>query len=251
LTFSSTVLDLCLRLDACTRRIELCRILKPQDTIRIRVRATKDAAQADKLMSSTDEQGRVWHHVGDTLSESGRIQANIQGRPITVLRHKGKLFCIDSMCYHGGGPLGLGDIEDIDGKACLNCSWHHYKITIDGGEKLYQSTEFDKETKKLVPAGWKSVGQKQRVHLVEERDGGISVHLLLDGNIESDKYSDCSLSGNLMAPDSTKSAINKALKGGGMPAGGASGVAGSRGGAPGSSMHGYAGKPSGHVFQGK
>ena len=27
-----------------------------------------------------------------------------------------------------------------------------------GGEKLYQSTEFDKETKKLKAAGWKSVG---------------------------------------------------------------------------------------------
>ena len=58
----------------------------------------------------------------------------------------------------GGGPLGLGDIEEINGQTCLNCSWHHYKITIAGGEKLYESTEFDKATGKLKPAGWKSVG---------------------------------------------------------------------------------------------
>ena len=92
-------------------------------------------------MGSTEAE---WHRVGDSVQEGGRIQAWVKGRPVTVLRHHGKLFGIDSMCYHGGGPLGLGDIEEIDGKACLNCSWHHYKITIEGGEKLYQSTEFNK-----------------------------------------------------------------------------------------------------------
>ena len=200
-------------------------------------------------MGSTEAE---WHRVGDSVQEGGRIQARVKGRPVTVLRHHGKLFGIDSMCYHGGGPLGLGDIEEIDGKACLNCSWHHYKITIEGGEKLYQSTEFNKvagpptplslanlcccglalcrfdhtlrrmmettflvllcliltrfpspapqETKKLMPAGWKSVGQKQRVHLVEERDSGVFVQLVLDGEVESDKYSDCNMTGNLMAP---------------------------------------------------
>ena len=170
-------------------------------------------------VSSADADARTWHRVGDAIKEGGRIQAKLEGRPITVLLNKGTLFCIDSMCYHGlfslpapspasfvslllpppqswpllffslstqhpnfpraslhakptcscnvtlhgaqhagGGPLGLGDIENIDGKDCLNCSWHHYKITIAGGEKLYQSTSFDKETGKLNPTGWKSVG---------------------------------------------------------------------------------------------
>ena len=75
-----------------------------------------------------------WHRVGDKLAEGGRIHTNLEGRPvcaragactgssgsckkssgilsgiltrmcvtqISVLRHQGKLFCIDSMCYHG------------------------------------------------------------------------------------------------------------------------------------------------------
>ena len=161
--------------------------------------------------------------------------------------------CVDA----GGGPLGLGDIEEINGQSCLNCSWHHYKITIAGGEKLYESTEFDKATGKLKPAGWKSVGQKQRVHMVEERDGGVFVHLLLEGRIESDKYSDCNMVANLTAPDSTRGAINAALQSGGCAGGpppggrgGGRGGPGGGGGGGGTGQHGYAGKPSGQIFQG-
>ena len=33
-----------------------------------------------------------------------------------------------AVIHAGGGPLGMGDIEDINGQACLNCSWHHYKV---------------------------------------------------------------------------------------------------------------------------
>jgi nitrite reductase/ring-hydroxylating ferredoxin subunit len=29
----------------------------------------------------------------------------MQGRYITVLRHKDKWYAIDSLCYHAGGPL--------------------------------------------------------------------------------------------------------------------------------------------------
>jgi nitrite reductase/ring-hydroxylating ferredoxin subunit len=61
--------------------------------------------------------------------------------------------------------LTVGDIEEIDGKKCVDCPWHHYKVTLEGGEKLYQSTVMDPETKKLKPAGWKSVGKRQRVHM--------------------------------------------------------------------------------------
>ena len=37
------------------------------------------------------------------------------------------------------------------------------QVTVDGGEKLYESTTVDPVTRKLLPAGWKSVGQRQRV----------------------------------------------------------------------------------------
>jgi len=43
---------------------------------------------------------------------------------VTVLKHDGQLYCLDSVCFHAGGPLALGDIEELpDGKACLKCPW--------------------------------------------------------------------------------------------------------------------------------
>jgi nitrite reductase/ring-hydroxylating ferredoxin subunit len=78
------------------------------------------------------------------------------------LRH-GQVYCIDSLCYHAGGPLAVGDIEDVGGRPCLSCPWHLYKVTLDSGEKLYGATRFD-DAGKLVPDGIKSVGQRQRVH---------------------------------------------------------------------------------------
>ena len=95
---------------------------------------------------------------------------------ISVMLVHGKPYCMDSLCFHGGGPLtvvrrpranrhgpappgrllgarvdpsvapGQGPIEEIDGKTCINCPWHNYKITVETGEKIYQHAEFDKVT---------------------------------------------------------------------------------------------------------
>ncbi|EKX52956.1 hypothetical protein GUITHDRAFT_133359 [Guillardia theta CCMP2712] len=131
----------------------------------------------------------VWHRVGNVPPENGRLHAEVEGRKISVISHRSKLYCLDSLCFHGGGPLGMGPIEDIEGISCLNCPWHNYKVTIEKGEKLYQSTTLDPVTKKLNPAGWKSVGQRQRTHRVEARADGVYVMLDLKGAIESDSLS--------------------------------------------------------------
>lgn len=34
-----------------------------------------------------------------------------------------------------GGPLGLGDIEDVNGHTCVVCPWHYYVVALDNGEK--------------------------------------------------------------------------------------------------------------------
>ena len=65
-----------------------------------------------------------------------------QLRFVSLIRHSGgQLHCLDSTCYHAGGPLGAGDIEDVEGTACLSCPWHAYKVAIATGEKLYRATE--------------------------------------------------------------------------------------------------------------
>lgn len=129
-----------------------------------------------------------------------RLHGAVEGRYVTVLRHEGQLYAIDSVCFHGrlplcgapfrrapswvcslaraacrtprgsciakwlqqkdtagtlqascaaswaqpctpacpcaaGGPLGLGDIEDVNGHTCLVCPWHYYVVALENGEK--------------------------------------------------------------------------------------------------------------------
>ena len=79
----------------------------------------------------------------------------LQGRYVTVLKHGGQLYCLDSICFHAGGPLALGDIEDIHGQPCLRCPWHYYRVAIDTGEKFYHGTVAEADTGRLLPGPWK------------------------------------------------------------------------------------------------
>ena len=95
-----------------------------------------------------------------------RVHVQLGDRHVTLINHRGEVYCLDSLCYHAGGPLGIGDIEDVGGRACLSCPWHLYKVTLESGEKLYGSTKLDETTGKLVPDGVKSAGVRQRTHEV-------------------------------------------------------------------------------------
>ena len=116
-----------------------------------------------------------------------RVHVHLGGRHVSLINHHGEVYCLDSLCYHAGGPLAVGDIEDFGGKPCLSCPWHLYKVTLDTGEKLYGATRFDDDGT-LVPDGVKSAGVRQRTHEVERRPDGWYVRLRLDGEVESDKY---------------------------------------------------------------
>jgi nitrite reductase/ring-hydroxylating ferredoxin subunit len=133
-----------------------------------------------------------WHRVADNgaLEEQseGRLHLKHQGRYISIIRYKDRLYCVDSVCFHAGGPLALGDVEELqEGNPCLICPWHFYHISIKDGEKWYQAAQPGVDGK-LEAGNWKSIGKRQRVHEVEERDDGIYVKLCLDGNVASDDY---------------------------------------------------------------
>jgi len=112
-------------------------------------------------------------------------------RHVTVLRTHGKLCALDAICYHAGGPLGLGDVEEVaEGRPCVRCPWHHYLVDLETGTKWYQPLQKDPTSGQLVPAGWKCTEKSvQRIHEVEERSGGIYVRLRLEGGErESDRW---------------------------------------------------------------
>jgi nitrite reductase/ring-hydroxylating ferredoxin subunit len=125
-----------------------------------------------------------WHRVADASAlpqrPGARIHCKVGGRHISVLRSKadpGRLYCLDSICYHMGGPLTVGDIEDYAGHECIVCPWHHYAVTLDTGAKMYQSLAMIDG--KMCPGDWKANCNQQRTHPVEIRVCQLLLLLLL------------------------------------------------------------------------
>lgn len=44
---------------------------------------------------------------------------------VAVFQRGEEVFCVDNLCYHNGGPLYMGDIEELKGgHVCIICPWH-------------------------------------------------------------------------------------------------------------------------------
>ncbi|XP_074184803.1 Rieske domain-containing protein isoform X4 [Rhinolophus sinicus] len=110
----------------------------------------------------------------DDIKKSERITAVVHDREVVIFYHKGEYHAMDIRCYHSGGPLHLGEIEDFDGRPCIVCPWHKYKITLATGEGLYQSINPKDPSAKPK---WCSKGVKQRIHTVTVDNGNIYVTL--------------------------------------------------------------------------
>ncbi|XP_023585843.1 Rieske domain-containing protein [Trichechus manatus latirostris] len=120
------------------------------------------------------EQSSVCVGREDDIKKSGRMTAVVHDREVVIFYHKGEYHAMDIRCYHSGGPLHLGEIEDFDGRSCIVCPWHKYKITLATGEGLYQSINPKDPSAKPK---WCSKGLKQRIHTVTVDNGNIYVTL--------------------------------------------------------------------------
>jgi nitrite reductase/ring-hydroxylating ferredoxin subunit len=128
-------------------------------------------------MNPPHDKGLTWHRVSDPRlpTEGNRLHVRVKGRYLTVFRFHGKLSVIDAICHHAGGPLTLGPVQDIEdlGKRVVVCPWHRFLVTIDEGQKAYQSVEIIDG--KPVNTGWKLGKMVQRTHHIREDVSGIYV----------------------------------------------------------------------------
>ncbi|NXB42064.1 RFESD protein, partial [Leucopsar rothschildi] len=140
--------------------------------------------------AETEPDGLIFIGKEENIKKSQRITAKINGREIVVFYHEGKFHALDSRCYHEGGPLCRGEIEDIDGQACIVCPWHKFRITLETGEGLYEGIN------PLEPSPtpkWQSKGVKQRIHKVTIDNGNVYVSppdlsVSFDSDYFADKY---------------------------------------------------------------
>ncbi|XP_027889721.1 Rieske domain-containing protein-like isoform X1 [Xiphophorus couchianus] len=130
------------------------------------------------------------HFIGKKadIVKAGRVTMRVNGcRDVLVVYHQEKLYALDLRCYHAGGLLQDGDIEDFNGRLCIVCPCHKYKITLTEGEGLYEAV--DNPTIRPLKTQWRSKGLKQRIHKVTEVSGDVYVTLNDSSEaIESDVY---------------------------------------------------------------
>ncbi|XP_061167888.1 Rieske domain-containing protein-like [Saccostrea echinata] len=54
---------------------------------------------------------------------------------IAIFRYHNKVYAIKEKCPHLGGPLHLGDIEELPGNSlCVRCPWHSWRFDLDTGQ---------------------------------------------------------------------------------------------------------------------
>lgn len=60
--------------------------------------------------------------------DTGKL-VEVDGRPIALFKVKGKVYAIDAVCPHAGGPLAEGGVHD----GHVMCPWHGWEFNLKDG----------------------------------------------------------------------------------------------------------------------
>jgi len=65
----------------------------------------------------------------EAIPEGGGRQFQAAGREVAVFRRDGRLYALDGVCPHQGGPLGEGEL--VGGR--VTCLWHGWSFDLETG----------------------------------------------------------------------------------------------------------------------
>jgi nitrite reductase/ring-hydroxylating ferredoxin subunit len=91
----------------------------------------------------------------DQIPDGSAIEIVVGDVILAIFRSVGKLYAIDGMCAHQGGPLAQGTVSG----GCVTCPWHGWQYELASGIQTINRQPL------------------QQVFAVRERDGKIEVHL--------------------------------------------------------------------------
>lgn len=83
--------------------------------------------------NSANEAGR-WVSVGKStdVGEKQGVEFLVGSDVVAVFRQEGKLYAVDGICAHQGGPIAKGALD----KTCVTCPWHGWQYNIENGENI-------------------------------------------------------------------------------------------------------------------
>ncbi|XP_013382072.1 Rieske domain-containing protein [Lingula anatina] len=74
-------------------------------------------------------------------SQSG-VRVEVNETKIALFRYGDQLHAVNEKCPHAGGPLHIGDIEELpDFSVCVRCPWHGWKFDLKTGRCKHPSGE--------------------------------------------------------------------------------------------------------------
>jgi nitrite reductase (NADH) small subunit len=68
----------------------------------------------------------------DEISEGTIREFQIDGRTVAIANVAGKLYAIDNVCLHRGGPLGQGELAGTT----VTCPWHGWQYDVTTGKLI-------------------------------------------------------------------------------------------------------------------
>ncbi len=70
----------------------------------------------------------------DEIPQGQIREFQVSGKTIAIANVGGKLFAINSICLHHGGPLGEGDLDGT----VVTCPWHGWQYDVTTGRLIQQ-----------------------------------------------------------------------------------------------------------------
>ncbi|MFG1675131.1 Rieske 2Fe-2S domain-containing protein [Micromonospora sp. NPDC049282] len=101
--------------------------------------AYKQGAQVSQSVSDLHLIGDGWHPLGDlsSLPQRELLTRKIDDVSVLLYRHGDDVTVMLERCPHQSGPLGEGEVRQIDGHACVVCPWHGSAFRLDGGQVVH------------------------------------------------------------------------------------------------------------------
>ncbi|WP_089004522.1 Rieske 2Fe-2S domain-containing protein [Micromonospora viridifaciens] len=101
--------------------------------------AYKQGAQVSQSISEMHLMSEGWHPLGDlaSLPERQLVTREIDDVAVIVYRHGDDVTVMLERCPHQSGPLGQGEVQEIDGHDCVVCPWHGSTFRLNGGEVVH------------------------------------------------------------------------------------------------------------------
>ncbi|MFI1195986.1 DUF2231 domain-containing protein [Micromonospora sp. NPDC020750] len=109
--------------------------------------AYKQGAQVNQSVSELNRISDGWHPLADMamLPQRKLVTREVDDVSVILYRHGDEVTVMLEHCPHQGGPLGEGEVTEIDGHACVVCPWHGSAFRLNGGEVMHGPSGNDQQ----------------------------------------------------------------------------------------------------------